>query len=90
MPKTLKKKMILHGEELVGTVEAARILGLSKCTLENYRTNRRCQDLGPNWVRVGGRVYYSVKELDRYLEGKRDGSYVRGVETYVRTGEVDA
>lgn len=86
MPEIMEqKKTAKPGDgEFVGTAEAARILGMSKATLENYRTNKRCQDLGPSFVRVGGwRVLYSVSELERYIEGKKDG-------TYVRTEEVDA
>lgn len=55
------------GDELVprvGTFEAARFLGLSASTLEKMR----CEGRGPRYIKLGGRVFYRVPDLDAYLD----------------------
>ena len=40
-------------------------------TVDTLRVQRSL-GRGPNFVKVGGRVYYPEKELDKYLFGKKD------------------
>ncbi|KAF1704041.1 helix-turn-helix transcriptional regulator [Pseudoxanthomonas suwonensis] len=44
--------------------EAARYLGISISTLEKMRHEGR----GPRYMKVGGRVFYRLSDLDAYLE----------------------
>ena len=46
------------------TQEAARFLGLSERTLEKHRT----YGTGPTYRKLGGRVVYSVNELEAWAE----------------------
>ncbi len=47
--------------------EAARILGLSRGTLSNWRTLRR----GPAYVRVGRAIRYPLAEIVAFAEAGR-------------------
>jgi len=50
------------------TPDAARYLGLSARTLEKHR----CFGTGPVYRKLGGRIVYSIDELERWAElGKR-------------------
>lgn len=46
------------------TKEAARFLGISQRTLEKHRT----YGTGPTYRKVGGRVLYSVEDLQAWTE----------------------
>lgn len=46
------------------TQEAARFLGLSERTLEKHRT----YGTGPNYRKLGGRVVYSVDDLQTWAD----------------------
>ncbi|RWX04948.1 DNA-binding protein [Rhizobium leguminosarum] len=46
------------------TQEAARFLGLSERTLEKHRT----YGTGPSYRKLGGRVVYSVEDLQRWAD----------------------
>lgn len=50
-------------QDLLTTREAAAVLRLAPKTLSNWRW----LDVGPRWVRVGGRVRYSRHEVTRWL-----------------------
>lgn len=49
----------------VRTPEAARLLDLSPRTLEAHR----CAGTGPIYHKLGGRVVYSVADLQAWVEG---------------------
>ena len=49
------------------TVEAAAMVGLSPRTLEYYRSVGR----GPAYFKLGGRVRYSVAEIERWVRARR-------------------
>jgi len=49
---------------LLRTQEAARFLGISMRTLEKHRT----YGTGPTYRKVGGRVLYSVYDLESWTE----------------------
>jgi predicted DNA-binding transcriptional regulator AlpA len=49
---------------LVRTDEAARLLGLSRRTLEKHRT----YSTGPRYLKLGGRVVYKVDDLKAWSE----------------------
>jgi hypothetical protein len=49
--------------ELVGTHEAARILGRSVVRLKRWRH----EGIGPSWIELEGRVSYDVAVLAEYI-----------------------
>ena len=49
---------------LLRTQEAARFLGISIRTLEKHRT----YGTGPTYRKIGGRVLYTVKDLESWSE----------------------
>jgi len=54
----------MEEKNLMTTVEAARLLALSKKTLECWRHQRR----GPRFIKVGGRaVRYRRRDLENFL-----------------------
>lgn len=48
----------------VRTIEAARLLGLSPRTLEKHR----CDGTGPIYHKLGGRVVYTIADLQAWIE----------------------
>ncbi|RVT73056.1 DNA-binding protein [Agrobacterium sp. CNPSo 2736] len=48
----------------VRTIEAARLLGLSSRTLEKHR----CDGTGPIYRKLGGRVVYTVADLQAWID----------------------
>lgn len=57
----------MRGDELLTTVEVAQYLRIRVNTLEQWRSRGK----GPAFVRVGRRVRYRRREIDRWL--KRNG-----------------
>lgn len=56
--------------EYITTTELATLLKVKKNTLERRRTNRDCPI---KWTKFGGRVLYSMSDVQEYLDGqKRD------------------
>jgi predicted DNA-binding transcriptional regulator AlpA len=49
---------------LLRTSEAGRFLGLSGRTLEKHRT----YGTGPTYRKIGGRVVYSIDDLQRWVD----------------------
>lgn len=49
------------------TDEAAVYLGLSKGTLENWRSSGS----GPEYCQPSGKVYYLISDLDAWIESGR-------------------
>jgi predicted site-specific integrase-resolvase len=47
-------------------LNAANYMGLSPKTLEKWRM----EGIGPNFVKLGGRVFYFKSDLDEYLSGR--------------------
>ncbi len=58
-----------HAEprRLLDTEEAARYLRLSPRTLERYRVTGE----GPEFIKMGRRVFYEQHKLDEWLETRR-------------------
>lgn len=52
---------------LVNEKEAARILGLSRQTLANWRCTRK----GPAYHKLSNRVLYSPEDLENFRESRR-------------------
>jgi hypothetical protein len=49
---------------LLNTLEAARALRLSASTLHTWRSH----GVGPQYVKLGGRVFYRPEALARFME----------------------
>lgn len=69
-PSSSKTKKHYSPDELVNTKEAGVILGLSPKTLENWR----CQGKGPQFLNLGKRCHYRVRDLEAYLAANKFGS----------------
>ncbi|WP_234730000.1 helix-turn-helix transcriptional regulator [Acidocella facilis] len=54
-----------NGARCVRTEEAAKLLGLSPRTLEKYR----CHGTGPIFRKLGGRVVYTIDDLETWADG---------------------
>jgi predicted DNA-binding transcriptional regulator AlpA len=52
--------------QLLKTSEAAEYLRLSVSQLNNWRM----EGAGPPFVKLGGRVFYRLKDLERWLEAR--------------------
>ena len=50
--------------ERISVTGAARHLGLSASTLNKMRMEGR----GPRYLKIGGRVFYRLTDLDAYIE----------------------
>ncbi|MEM1380756.1 MAG: helix-turn-helix domain-containing protein [Pseudomonadota bacterium] len=60
--------------ELLTTAEVAALTGLTRNTLESYRSLRRQgMDRGPEFVTRGRAVLYPRVAVDAYLAAKREG-----------------
>ena len=46
--------------------QLARRWGMSHRTLERWR----CQNQGPAWLKVGGRVLYRIEDIEQYERAK--------------------
>ena len=57
----------MHERQNLLPAEAARFLRVSGRTLIRWRMQR----IGPPWTRVGNKVLYQRKDLDRWLESQR-------------------
>jgi len=59
------------GSRFVSTSVAARMLGLTPGTLQNWRLYRR----GPRYIKLGsgrsGRVLYDTRDLNEFLESSK-------------------
>jgi hypothetical protein len=58
---------VLRRKEFLTEEEAAKLFSMSAATLKT----KRCRGGGPSYIKDGGRVLYSRKSLQAYLEGKR-------------------
>lgn len=56
-----------HAPILLTTPEAAALLRCQPGTLEKYRKERR----GPDYVRVAGKVLYSLEAIERWLTSRQ-------------------
>lgn len=59
--ETLKRKEFLTEDE------AAKLFSLSAATLKT----KRCRGGGPSYIKDGGRILYSRKSIQAYLEARR-------------------
>ncbi|WP_266064529.1 helix-turn-helix transcriptional regulator [Brucella intermedia] len=60
----MQQKIKDNWPRFVRTVEAARLLGLSPRTLEKHR----CDGTGPIYRKLGGRVVYTIADLQAWIE----------------------
>lgn len=60
----MQQKTEENWPRFVRTVEAARLLGLSPRTLEKHR----CDGTGPIYRKLGGRVVYTVTDLQAWID----------------------
>lgn len=60
----MQQKIEENWPRFVRTVEAARLLGLSPRTLEKHR----CDGTGPIYRKLGGRVVYTIADLQAWIE----------------------
>jgi len=51
----------------LGNRQAAQYIGVAQQTLNNLRHLRR----GPDYIKIGRKVLYDTKDLDRFLESNR-------------------
>ena len=58
---------VLRRKEFLTEEEAAKLFSMSAATLKT----KRCRGGGPSYIKDGGRVLYSRKSLQAYLEGNR-------------------
>jgi len=61
----MQQKTETNWPRFVRTIEAARLLDLSPRTLEKHR----CDGTGPIYHKLGGRVVYSIADLQAWIEG---------------------
>lgn len=52
---------------LIGRRGVCRFLGVSRWTLWNWRK----RGYGPPFYKVGGRLFYKVRDLEKWLEARR-------------------
>ncbi|MND26750.1 Helix-turn-helix domain protein [compost metagenome] len=60
----MQQKTESNWPRFVRTIEAARLLGLSPRTLEKHR----CDGTGPIYHKLGGRVVYTVADLQAWID----------------------
>lgn len=60
----MQQKTEENWPRFVRTIEAARLLGLSPRTLEKHR----CDGTGPIYHKLGGRVVYTVSDLQAWID----------------------
>lgn len=60
----MQQKTEENWPRFVRTIEAARLLGLSPRTLEKHR----CDGTGPIYHKLGGRVVYTVADLQAWID----------------------
>lgn len=60
----MRDKLPESGTRFVRTHEAAQMLSLSARTLEKYR----CHGSGPTFRKLGGRVVYSIEDLQAWAD----------------------
>jgi len=51
------------GQQFLGSKELAELLGVSQRTLINWRNN----NLGPEWLQLGGSIKYAKKDVNEWL-----------------------
>lgn len=66
---------VLSGPLLVTPCETARILGVKRRTLANWRATGRNADLP--FVKIGRTVMYRAEDIHRFVEGRVVGSPVK-------------
>ena len=59
--------------DLITPKEAARILARPESTLRYWR----CVGVGPQWIKIEGRIFYDVADLVEYIERGRRRPSVR-------------
>ena len=59
----------MHKPQLLNSSDAAAYLGISRGTLEHWRTERPMK--GPNYVRLGYQVRYGLADLENWLDQQR-------------------
>ena len=62
----IRMQVAASRKQRLSTTEAAKHLGIAKSTMDKMRSEGR----GPRYLKLGGRVFYMVNDLDSYLESK--------------------
>ena len=61
------EKKQAHEKTIGNDVWASEILGVSKSTVRNWRSQRR----GPAYRKIGRRVVYTLDDLNAYMQKRR-------------------
>lgn len=69
MPRRATVQVTIRPDGRLSRKDAAVYLGLSAKTLAEWKR----KGLGPRDVKVGGRSFYDVRELDRFIRGNGGG-----------------
>jgi hypothetical protein len=59
--------------QLVSTKELSEIWGVPESTLRYWR----CAEIGPTYVKLGGRIKYDLADVERYVRANKRMPYVR-------------
>jgi len=59
--------------QLVSTKELSEIWGVPESTLRHWR----CAELGPPYVKLGGRIKYDLADVENYVRANRRNPSVR-------------
>jgi hypothetical protein len=59
--------------QLVSTKELSEIWGVPESTLRYWR----CAEIGPTYVKLGGRIKYDLADVERYVRANKRMSSVR-------------
>jgi hypothetical protein len=66
-PFVWSRKIRVLPDGRVPAEDTAEYLGVAPATLTQWRYNRK----GPPWVRVGGRIFYFLRDLEAFVaDGK--------------------
>lgn len=68
--------------KFVGSLDAARIIGLSKSTIEKMRMVGN----GPRFAKLGSRVVYAIEDLEAWVKERAVGSVSEADVLLGRTG----
>lgn len=65
-----ERSMIVTPDGRLSRPHAAKYLGVAVQTLANWRSLRR----GPKWVKVGGKVFYRLADLEAFVAATAQGN----------------
>lgn len=56
----------MNDETLLDSREAAERLNVVPFTIKRWRR----EGVGPSYIKIGGRVYYTAQQIDEYIESR--------------------